>query len=61
MQKCDPLLGTHQPETTEAKPTSSTVLPAFSTPMTQYKRREKSVIFKLTCEDKKAHTTDKIW
>lgn len=36
MQKCDPLNGTHQPETIEANPTSATVLPAFRTPRTQY-------------------------
>lgn len=61
MQKCDPLNDTHQPEATEVKPTSSTVLPAFSTPRIQYKGRKKSILFRLTCEDKTAHTTDKIW
>lgn len=39
-QNCDSLNDTHQLETTEVKPTSSTALPAFSTPSTQYKGRK---------------------
>lgn len=56
MQKCDPLNGTHQPETIEANPTSATVLTAFQDSQDTIRRGKRSIIFKLTCEDKALHS-----